>query len=86
MGLLVFPYVILSIFSAMSLVLAMVLSIKTPVPEGEGLVKVCTGIASPLLAIACLFIPTAICALLDDRKPSSEATAGRPGTTGEPIS
>ena len=75
-GLLVTPYVILSIFSAMSLVLAMVLSIKTPVPEGEGLVKVCTGIASPLLAIACLFIPTAILYLgLDDQRPSQE-TAG----------
>jgi hypothetical protein len=73
-GLLVFPYVPISIFSAMSLVQAMLLYVS-PSTEAEGIVKVCSGIVSPLWAIVCLFIPTVVLTLLKDQKPPEEKPA-----------
>ena len=67
-GLLVFPYVPISIFCAMSFVQAMLLYVS-PSSQAEGIVKVCSGIVSPLWAIACLFIPTVILTLLTYQKP-----------------
>jgi hypothetical protein len=78
-----FPYVILSVFSAMSLILAMVQSIKAPAPEGEGLLKVCTGIAMPLLALACLFIPLGIGVWLDSQRAPTETQESEPGPSEE---
>jgi len=80
-SLLVIPYVILSVFSAMSLVQAMLLYIASGQVEVE-VQKLCAGILSPLWAIACLFIPAAIIYWLGDLKSSQEMA----GKESKPVS
>jgi uncharacterized membrane protein len=70
-GLLVVPYVIASVFGAMSLVQAMLRYMISGSVE-VGVQKLCAGIFLPLWAIACLFIPTAIVYWLGDEKSSQE--------------
>ena len=80
---LLFPFVIVSVFSAMSLVLAM-LRYVNPSTQAEGILKVCSGILMPLWAIASLFIPLVILYLgLDaSTKPAQETTAEAQTETG----
>jgi hypothetical protein len=72
--LLLAPYVVLSAFSAVIMAQAMWTAITGPAPEGQGFMKICTGIVMPLWAILILFLPAAIVYWVFDQR-----RAARPG-------